>query len=436
MKVGRNDPCPCGSGKKHKNCCLLRGERAPRSWVDICLEWLERNHDKGYSRALAEFFAGLDEEEGSRLLELPEGVKEVVNANATEWLLAEGEIEVRGARRRIPDLLLGLGGPPLAVEDRQKLQALADHSMSIYEVQEAVPGEGLWVKDAAQPKARRLWVVEHMGSQSLVRWDVVGARLVPREKEWQLSGAIYPIPRDQLKNLKAEVRAAKRAGHRASEPIVDCWLRYVTASPPPLPELVDAGSGDPVLLVTDHYDVADWDALAAALARQPDVEGDRESGWVRLEAVEGQTFERASLSLNLGKANRLEAFAQTLSRAERGAAWLREVAGSALTYRTREVVDPFAALAHRPPSHEKKPSDGPLPEEIHRALYRNWSDEPIPALGGLTPREAIRTRTGRRQVVELLKDYEEHEARGALKTGHEPASFRFLWDELGIAPPK
>ena len=21
-KVGRNDPCPCGSGKKYKNCCL------------------------------------------------------------------------------------------------------------------------------------------------------------------------------------------------------------------------------------------------------------------------------------------------------------------------------------------------------------------------------------------------------------------------------
>ena len=23
-KVGRNDPCPCGTGKKYKNCCLLR----------------------------------------------------------------------------------------------------------------------------------------------------------------------------------------------------------------------------------------------------------------------------------------------------------------------------------------------------------------------------------------------------------------------------
>ena len=24
-KVGRNDPCPCGSGKKYKNCCLKEG---------------------------------------------------------------------------------------------------------------------------------------------------------------------------------------------------------------------------------------------------------------------------------------------------------------------------------------------------------------------------------------------------------------------------
>ncbi|MDT8335833.1 MAG: SEC-C metal-binding domain-containing protein, partial [Desulfurivibrionaceae bacterium] len=23
-RVGRNDPCPCGSGKKHKKCCLRR----------------------------------------------------------------------------------------------------------------------------------------------------------------------------------------------------------------------------------------------------------------------------------------------------------------------------------------------------------------------------------------------------------------------------
>jgi hypothetical protein len=25
MKTGRNDPCPCGSGKKYKHCCLNAG---------------------------------------------------------------------------------------------------------------------------------------------------------------------------------------------------------------------------------------------------------------------------------------------------------------------------------------------------------------------------------------------------------------------------
>ena len=25
-KIGRNDPCPCGSGKKYKNCCMDSGK--------------------------------------------------------------------------------------------------------------------------------------------------------------------------------------------------------------------------------------------------------------------------------------------------------------------------------------------------------------------------------------------------------------------------
>jgi uncharacterized protein YecA (UPF0149 family) len=24
VQAGRNDPCPCGSGKKYKKCCLLK----------------------------------------------------------------------------------------------------------------------------------------------------------------------------------------------------------------------------------------------------------------------------------------------------------------------------------------------------------------------------------------------------------------------------
>lgn len=27
IEVGRNDPCPCGSGNKYKSCCLSKGDR-------------------------------------------------------------------------------------------------------------------------------------------------------------------------------------------------------------------------------------------------------------------------------------------------------------------------------------------------------------------------------------------------------------------------
>ena len=29
MKIGRNEPCPCGSGKKYKKCCLGKDELSP-----------------------------------------------------------------------------------------------------------------------------------------------------------------------------------------------------------------------------------------------------------------------------------------------------------------------------------------------------------------------------------------------------------------------
>ena len=39
MSIGRNDPCPCGSGKKYKKCCLDTGANTATNptqsaWVD------------------------------------------------------------------------------------------------------------------------------------------------------------------------------------------------------------------------------------------------------------------------------------------------------------------------------------------------------------------------------------------------------------------
>ena len=34
-KVGRNDPCPCGSGLKHKKCCLGKKKRKQQSVKEV-----------------------------------------------------------------------------------------------------------------------------------------------------------------------------------------------------------------------------------------------------------------------------------------------------------------------------------------------------------------------------------------------------------------
>ena len=35
MKIGRNDPCPCGSGKKYKKCCINKMESASLSRIKL-----------------------------------------------------------------------------------------------------------------------------------------------------------------------------------------------------------------------------------------------------------------------------------------------------------------------------------------------------------------------------------------------------------------
>jgi uncharacterized protein len=40
QKIGRNDPCPCGSGKKYKQCCLQKGIANPRAKMKA--QWLNK----------------------------------------------------------------------------------------------------------------------------------------------------------------------------------------------------------------------------------------------------------------------------------------------------------------------------------------------------------------------------------------------------------
>ena len=86
--------------------------------------------------------------------------------------------------------------------------------------------------------------------------------------------------------------------------------------------------------------------------------------------------------------------------------------------------------------------DGPreaadeIPREISRQLMRDhldkhYRDTPIPALGGKSPRQAVRTAAGREKVIDWLKMLENRSA------GHGEGpiakyNFGWMWGELGL----
>jgi hypothetical protein len=70
---------------------------------------------------------------------------------------------------------------------------------------------------------------------------------------------------------------------------------------------------------------------------------------------------------------------------------------------------------------------------ISIAFYRQQLDEPIPMLGDVSPRTAIRSKKEREKVVSWIKTLENHMAHVPSDDPMAGYEFGWLWEELGIA---
>jgi uncharacterized protein len=63
-KIGRNDPCPCGSGKKYKNCCLTKKKLGLKG---MSVKWISKPQEKKVLPNLLErtFGNSIEEAKGS-----------------------------------------------------------------------------------------------------------------------------------------------------------------------------------------------------------------------------------------------------------------------------------------------------------------------------------------------------------------------------------
>lgn len=431
--------------------------------VGVAISWLTERHRKGWRNAFEALLDLWIPDGPPEPEQLDEDLMTMLSVNAGEWLMCRGEINARGALRDINDYLLGPNGPPLAPAQRDWIAQLRARPLRLYRVTDVQPGVGMTLMDELDPQAQPLPVREVSGSRQAKPGMLMGVRIMEVAADAgtgghrELSGAIYAFSKLEEASALARARQvlAGSAGlglHTDNQrdllelEIARAWLDQWLA-PAPLPQFHDASTGDPLLLVTDHYRVLDAAALAACLASQPDVSGDAQQGWNRM-ATGADGAQRSLSTVNPGSsADRAELFHRTQRLADDGRAWFEGLAGAAVQHLTREITDPAAHIARTgggPAGRTQRTPAARTPElppelmaqaieqVIHRH-YANWADEPIPVLHGRTPRQAVTTAAGLERVKGLLREYEEGERQQSAAQGRPAVSYQFLWDALGIA---
>lgn len=152
-----------------------------------------------------------------------------------------------------------------------------------------------------------------------------------------------------------------------------------------------------------------------------------ERGFDPGEPTESQRYTRGTIEVsgnillvNVNSQERLETLIEIL-----------DGVGARPRIASRVTIDPEQdfARSENPPSAE--PGAG-MSKEALDTWQRHWADEHVPALRGMTPREAAKDEQGRILLEALLRDFE-HRAATNLQRGLEDIDVTALRVELGLA---
>jgi len=305
-KIGRNDPCSCGSGKKYKQCCLKKRRIAQQSAaeassdgaVEQALDWLHRKHRHAVARWIDEVWYGdLSEGDFEALQQQLEqsDMQQMHDTNMFEYMLADGRFRHEGRKQFVMDMVLGVGGVLMNPGQRQYLQQLRNRPLRLYEIRDVRPSEGVLLHDLMNADVSDAWVQERSGSRHARQWSVWGARIMERGDHLELSGAIYDIPLNALDDVVATLERMRvdpfieHKDEMCALAIADHWMKLL-ATPFPMPQMVDAATGEAMVFITEHYRVNDWAMLARRLAAEDDVDGDQQQGWNRFSLWKMRCF--------------------------------------------------------------------------------------------------------------------------------------------------
>ena len=382
--VSRNAPCPCGSGRKHKACCLATA----RHPLDKRAFWLRA---KATSWALEpprtsithEYFHAIDGPDGS-CEDAQSWYDDPFAQDLATW--GGGLISAYAERR----------APLLPADERDLLAQWADVRPGLYEVLANVPGRSLRLRDLVDDTGEHD-VTLHSPPVPVPTGALLLTRLLPDGAGGLILGGSVGVPRLMRSKLVPFLR------ERPTDLELADWMGE--ASAPPTMQTTD---GQEMVACTTVWRVRRAAEVSARLDDDPALVSDTPGRWTVLRGQGDGALVLGSVSLDGD-----ELTIQTMSRERMSdlADLVDRVAPRAQLVRADELPASAVMSGKVTPLGRAPEPLSPDDPEIARVLdqhmrdyERKWVEDSIPALGGLTPREALLDPVRRRDLMGLLDD--------------------------------
>jgi hypothetical protein len=206
-KIGRNDPCPCGSGKKYKRCCLQKETAGKseamgldRAWDTMMDKLLDFSREARFRQDLESafdlFWNKIYTIEQSGELPPPQIM------NFLDWYVHDYRTSTDG--RRIVEIFLEEKGPRLSEQERILVRADSDALLSALEVTGVEEGRTIGLLDVFQDMEIQL---PHTPSlQGIEQGQLLLGRLVNSDDYRRFSWISALIPPDVENDFKAQVQ--------------------------------------------------------------------------------------------------------------------------------------------------------------------------------------------------------------------------------------
>ncbi|MDG7018873.1 MAG: SEC-C domain-containing protein [Nitrososphaerota archaeon] len=485
---GRNDPCPCGSRRKYKNCCLpLQQERM--RWApledrvrDLIEEFVHDGRFEDERRRASSLF-GFDGDNDNN------GDKTNLTGGRLfyDWYIHDYFLpqEGRSLIGLLEEKMAGTGPSSSGVKDEQTkatLSSWASSTFSFLEVLDVRKGTGFRVRDLFRGSEYFVWDVS--GSRSLSKYDILYSRPYAVGKIMRLASGVVVLPQRLKPQVEEYVKAARAAGNYGtideylrSQSIQIIWyLRTLLTKPPAFL----TSEGDIVLFASCEYTLSDpkralkildsseefvdvgeeEGALRYDWVRKADGEGREEmnggsrreddartvtgeSAWnepfqLQTWLTDADSGERFIVLGNLSLRNtRLELSCSSDRRLQSCKALVERVMGWLIVEQSEDRYVETASIAAKEDELKgegRDDSDGEdeIPPQVERKIekelfddyYSEWLRMKVPALGNMTPSEASKTAEGRRKLEELLKMAENEAERSGGKLKPPVAKLR------------